>query len=203
MSEGKKDGTEEQAESNEDTFLSSAWRAIHKEPAKAAALAYFWIIAIGYARTFGNTMHFGINLVDLASPSDYLLAGVRDPIVVLLAALTGAIIYNLWRRARTRPQTRLVLWGVVFASLTVSVFGSATYRHAVVKGAWRDTFFAPMNLSVRLSSEKGEPEGKLQAARIVAVTAEFFVFYISSSENEGEVRVVRRSIVRELSRQLP
>jgi hypothetical protein len=78
------------------SFWAQLWKKVRNQPATAAAMAYFWIVAVGFAHLLGSGLAFRINVIDLASPSDFLVAALRDPLVILLAALTGILLFKLW-----------------------------------------------------------------------------------------------------------
>ena len=63
-------------------FWHAVWTRLQKDPAAASAVAYFWVIAVGFAHLFGSGMAFNLNVIDLASPSDFLVAGVRQAWIV-------------------------------------------------------------------------------------------------------------------------
>lgn len=170
-----------------DSLLLAAWKHVLKEPAKVAALAYFWITAVGFARTFGNTMPFGINAIDLASPSDFLLAGLRDPLVVVVAAVSAVVLYMMWGKALTSQRWRRALGPSIVVILVISVFGSAWYRHRVIAGPWRDTSFAPLPMTVTFDGE----QAAMTDLRLVATTAEFIIFY----RTPGETVIVKRDTI--------
>jgi hypothetical protein len=179
-------------------FWFLVWGKVREEPAQAAALAYFWLIAVGFAHLFGSGMAFSINIIDLASPADFLVAGLRDPVVTFLAALTGLLLYTLW--GRWLDNTRSLSWLAALAGalLILGACLSAAYRHAVVLGVLRTWPGAPQPLTITFKGEEGS--GKLvECARIGVVTADFIVLGIDPCAAAGSGRrlIVARSEIKQ------
>ncbi len=178
-------------------FWIKAWNKLREEPAQAAALAYFWLVAVGFSHLFGSGLAFEINIIDLASPGDFLVAGLRDPFITLLAGLTGLCLYSLWGRWLRSPGRMWFLALLVVVLLGVCAYLSGAYRHAVVAGAWRTWPGSPQPLTVTLSKgADGEPE-VIECARIGVATADFIVFGTNPCSTQGAKRiVVARSEIR-------
>src|SRR4051794_20773188 len=110
------------------TLIKAAWASVLEDPAKAAGIAYVWLTAVGFAHLFGSGMAFGLNVIDLASPSDFLLAGLRDPFVTLLAALSGWGLYSMWSKAISSRRARRTLLPVALVLLLAGALLSGCYR---------------------------------------------------------------------------
>jgi hypothetical protein len=176
------------------SFMGAARHHILEEPAKGVALAYLWLTALGYTRTFGDGIAFGVNAIDLASPSDFLLAGLRDPIVVLVAAVSGIGLYWIWGKSVASRLWRLTLALTVLAFLVLGIVASGAYRHAVVAGKFKDCSFAPRLMTVTLDeSQDGHPVA-LAGLRIVLTTTDFVFFY----REPNETLIVKKSTIRRM-----
>lgn len=161
-----------------ESFSISLRRALRKEPAKAVALLYAWLTAVGFARMFGSAMPFGINAIDLASPADFLLAGFRDPFVGLVALASALGLYWLWDRSLKHPKIRWVLAGTALVWLVVCSAGSSVYRRAVVTGSWRNKCFAPLPMTILLKKDASEPAPRTTTGRLVLATSGFLVVHV-------------------------
>ena len=127
---------------------------------------------------FGSGMAFGINAIDLSSPSDFLLAGFRDPALGAIAVIAGLGLYGLWGKGLTNRRYRLALAPTAMVFLMMVSAGSSVYRYAVVAGRWRDSSFGPLEMKVSLKKE-GEGNGVtgVENVKLVLATAEFLVFH--------------------------
>lgn len=172
---------EEPAERS-DSIVVAARQQILKDPSKAAGFAYLWLTAVGFTRVFGDGIHFGVNTVDLASPSDFLLAGLRDPIAAVAAAISGAGLYWMWGKGMTSRGWRIALGPTALALLAVGIYGSAAYRHAVVAGSWQNARFAPLPSVVTLDHDHDGTLDTISDLRLVLSTADYFVFHRAPDE---------------------
>ena len=84
----------------------AAWKSLLAEPAKAVGLADFRLTAIGFARLFGTGIAFGFNPIDLAAPTDFLVAGLRDPLVVVASEPPQRTLYWIWGRGLAQKAWR-------------------------------------------------------------------------------------------------
>ncbi len=75
------------------------------------SLGYLTMIAVGMFHNFALFYRFGINVLDFAEPSDFLLAPLRDPLVMVATILPAVVIFGSlislqgwsdrqWRRRR-------------------------------------------------------------------------------------------------------
>jgi hypothetical protein len=157
-------------------FFAAAWKLLKKDPSKAAALAYLWLTAVGVGRLFGTSVAFGLNAVDWASPGDFLVAGVRDPIAAALALVALLGIAWFWHRGITRAKWRWLTAVATGTLLLLAIMGSSAYRWAVVRGPWKD-HGGPVPMTVTF--EKGE--APIPGLRIIETTTEFALFYDEAS----------------------
>lgn len=175
-------------EEEEKPKASTGWQSMHLEPGKWAALGYAWLSAVGFAHLFGNGIAFGVNIIDLATVNDFLVAGIRNPIVPILAGLTGWGLYGIWQAARDNPTLRFALVPTVLVLLALAALLSGAYRQSVVSGAMSDQSFAPRDLKVAV-----EPGVELPSRlRLALATSDYLVF----GDEDGESWVVARSAVR-------
>lgn len=58
----------------------------------AITVGYLGLVAVGMLHTFFRYRRFGINVLDFADPSDFLLAPIRDPLVIAATVIPGALI---------------------------------------------------------------------------------------------------------------
>lgn len=158
-------------------FLTAARNEILKEPSKAAAVAYLWLTAVGFARIFGIGWAFGVNAIDFTSPSDFLLAGVRDPFVGLAAAVSGAALFWMSGKGATRRGWRLAVVPTALVLLALGAFCSKAYRYAVVAGSWSDASSAPRPSTVTVDHEHDGTLDTITCARLVLSTSDYLVFY--------------------------
>jgi len=63
-------------------------------------VGYLVLIAIGMLHTFVRFRRFGINILDFAEPSDFLLAPVRDPLVILATIIPVLLVSGYLRAAK-------------------------------------------------------------------------------------------------------
>lgn len=176
-------------------LLRAAWRTILKDPAKAAALGYFWLTALGFCRIFGNGCAFGINAVDLASPSDFLVAGLRDPLVVLAAGISGAGLYWMWGKSLEDVRWRRALGPVIVALLALTVLGAGGYRYAVVAGPWNQSILAPFPMSVTLDQLRDGQPVTMEGLRIVLGTSDCLIFH----HEPNETIVLKKDTVKKMA----
>jgi hypothetical protein len=157
-------------------FWDVTWKKMREEPAQAAALAYFWLVCVGFAHLFGTGFAFDINVIDLASPADFLVAGLRDPFVTLMGAVTGLALYTLWGRWRGKVHRLWLLAILAVLSLALCAVLSAMYRHAVVAGPARLRWGAPHPLKIAKGDEI------IDCARIGVTTSDFIVVEIDPAK---------------------
>jgi hypothetical protein len=147
----------------------AAWAQLREDPAKAAGIAYVWLTAVGFAHLFGSGMAFGLNVIDLASPSDFLLAGLRDPVVTLLAALSGWGLYWLWGKSLRSVGARRALVPAMLALLVAGAWTSGWYRRSVVTGALQG--IGPLRLAIAIDGQ----DGPLTGVKLAVATSEFWI----------------------------
>ena len=73
--------------------------------ALAITLAYLFLAAVGMLHRGFVFLHFRINLLDYAEPSDLLLAALRDPLIVLVCIAPIPLV-ALYFRGAARLRTR-------------------------------------------------------------------------------------------------
>ena len=164
-------------------FWHAVWTRLQKDPAAASAVAYFWVIAVGFAHLFGSGMAFNLNVIDLASPSDFLVAGVRDPLVTLLSSVSGVGLYLAIGNAVRNARAPAVPAAIAVALLIGGAVLSFTYRWAVVFGPLWNRATTPAPVAVTL---KGDVHETVQCARIGVTTANFIVFGVDPPCDGGE-----------------
>jgi hypothetical protein len=180
-------------------ILDSAWKLIRKDPGKGLTLAYLWLTAVGFARLFGTGIGFGINAIDLASPTDFLVAGLRDPFAVILACLSGWGLVAIWRRSLTNVRWKRLLAPGAVALLFVALLASCWYRQSVVKGGRLSNLMGPLPMTVTLDSK--EPAvSALSDVKLVLSTVGFIVFYRPSDQ---AVLVIKRDAINRMELRLP
>src|SRR5580765_170671 len=102
--------------------LRSSWfdwllGTLRHEPAHALTLFYIGTSALGLWASYCFFRSFGIPVMDYMDPSDYITAGLRDPMyfLVIIAALVFAFLTNFREYARRKgpeyyEQTRSAHW---------------------------------------------------------------------------------------------
>lgn len=153
-------------------LIASALHYVRDDPTRVLSLGYAWLTAVGFARLFGNGAEFGINAIEIASPSDFLVAGLRDPLAIVLAAMTGFGLFRLWSTFERKRNVGPLLTVAALLVLCLAASLSAAYRRAVITGPWRDASFAPLLARVTIGDSP-----TLEDLRIVFTTADFIVFY--------------------------
>jgi len=75
------------AEGNEDSIVLQASRRMQREPALLFTTAYLLVSALGLWCSYWFYRGFGISILDYLQASDFLVAGVRDPVYIGLLLL--------------------------------------------------------------------------------------------------------------------
>jgi len=174
-------------------LLAATWKVIREDPAKGLGIVYLWFTAVGFARLFGSGIAFGINAIDLASPADFLTAGVRDPFAVLLAFLSGIGLLRIWRKGLTSSAWRRCLAPTAGVLLLIAILASSWYRHAVIAGSGYLSRWGPVGMTVTTDAKEsaGPPSSGL---KLVLSTSGFLVFFRSTDKHV--VLIKRDSITR-------
>lgn len=82
-------------------------------------LSYLALVAIGMFHSVLGYRHFGINILDYAEASDFLLAPFRDPMVMLVTVLPAVLAlaylrfferYSTRMRERRRAEGKALAW---------------------------------------------------------------------------------------------
>lgn len=168
----------------------AAWNKVREEPAQAAASAYFWLLAVGFAYLFGTGLAFDVNVIDFASASDFLVAGLRNPLVPLLAAVTGALLYAAWGHALGSFRALLRLAANAVLLLVAAAGLSYGYRSLVVFGAGKGLPGAPKMLRIRVSDDAADD----LCGRIGVATSDFIVFGCDTPDAKIALVVARGQI---------
>jgi len=150
-------------------LLARLWIHALKHPPILGGVMYAWLTAVGFAHLFGTGIGIGVNLVDLAATSDFLLSGLRNPIVTLLAIASGCgMFYAIGRAVTRRSSGILVFAGAVTLLVTCAVL-AAGYRRSVTSGFLSHHWGAPCPMVVRLEGDE------TWTGRFGAATADFIV----------------------------
>jgi hypothetical protein len=177
-----------------DSRLRAFWFLVDKEPIRLLAIAYGWLVAVGFAHLFGTGFAFGLNVVDLASPTDFLIAGLRDPFVTLAAGWSGWGLYVIWRSALTSRFWHRALVPSATALLLLCAFASYAYRNSIVRGPWCDSHkLAPELFDVTLGNAS-----EAELLRIGVTTADFIVF----AATDGSAVIAKRDDVKRMHQHL-
>lgn len=93
--------------------FAGLFHVMREQPALAVTLAYVALTAAGMLYEFNLFRRFGLNILDYADPSDFVLASLRDPVVVLLCLVPVPLLYalsrtgdHMRRRVRRRREAR-------------------------------------------------------------------------------------------------
>jgi hypothetical protein len=126
-----------------DPWLVRTWRLLLREPSLLVATTYLFVSFIGLWASFWFYRMFGLPILEYMQASDYLVAGLRDPVYVallgfsaLLAALISwpefyrvrepervAILRRRWWGRLVFPEHRWLRWqGLGMAPVTGVVF---------------------------------------------------------------------------------
>ena len=71
---------------------SVAEKVVREHPTLVVTLAYLGLTAIGMIRDLWFYRYFGINILDYSEPGDFLLAAMRNPVVIVLSLLPIGIL---------------------------------------------------------------------------------------------------------------
>lgn len=80
-------------------------KLLRKDPALSFTFGYLFLTTVGIAYECWFFHYFGVNVLEYADFSDFLLAAVREPVVILLSVVSAAVILTLQEinyRARLR-----------------------------------------------------------------------------------------------------
>ncbi|NIN66192.1 MAG: hypothetical protein GTO63_16160 [Anaerolineae bacterium] len=95
-------------ESSEQQPLFGLFRAIaklfRKHPAIGLTLVYAQVSSMGVMYMWGLFRAFGINIMEFAEPGDFLLSGLKQPVVLTIALVGGASAYVLLLLDRAAPR---------------------------------------------------------------------------------------------------
>lgn len=75
------------SEGNEDSIVLQASRRMQREPALLFTTAYLLVSALGLWCSYWFYRGFGVSILDYLQASDFLVAGVRDPVYIGLLLL--------------------------------------------------------------------------------------------------------------------
>lgn len=171
----------------------------------AFTLAYVFLSALGMLHTSLVFLRFRVNIFDFAEPSDFLLAALRDPLVVLVCVAPVPFFWGQHRLFRwlegryprwsdwSRRVFRTGSFGAaatrrmnVLATLLWALAFSLNYANLVsdriVRGEGK-------RVQVHLASEGLRPEGALPASRplLLGRTSSFVFLYYPA---ERQTRIV-------------
>jgi hypothetical protein len=167
--------------------IRRAGELIVRHEGLAITLAYLGLIALGMFHSALYFNEFGVNIVDFAEVSDFLLAPVRDPLVVLVSILPLLIVWvyrrmtlaavDRWPRAlrfggRDRSPRMAWVWG--FAALLWVVAFNMHYVNWLT-----DRIKAGEGTAVAAAFTDGSPVGGGTAAPLLLLrgTSKFAFFY--------------------------
>ncbi|MBS0217214.1 MAG: hypothetical protein JSR63_03425 [Proteobacteria bacterium] len=87
-------------------WLDWLLRALRHEPTHALTLFYIGTSALGLWASYWFFRSFGIPVIDYMDPSDYITAGLRDPMyfLMIIAALALTFVLNFHEYARRKGQ---------------------------------------------------------------------------------------------------
>jgi hypothetical protein len=173
---------------------SALLKLLRKEPALGFTLGYLFLAAVGITYDVWFFHYFGVNVLNYADFSDFLLAAVREPLVMTFTVLSAAFILLLQEmnyRARVRfpaydrmcrnPQAgmgqsnRFLSAYIQVLVLIVGYFGwiftpiYARYRAGQIQAG------RSAKVVVRLSSEP--PATVAQESHIIGTTSQFVFLY--------------------------
>ncbi|MBC7805492.1 MAG: hypothetical protein H7145_05010 [Akkermansiaceae bacterium] len=74
---------------------SALLELLRREPALGFTLAYLFLAAVGITYDFWFFLFFGVNVLNYADFSDFLLAAVREPLVMAFTVLSAVCILLL------------------------------------------------------------------------------------------------------------
>jgi hypothetical protein len=121
-----------------DPAASPRYQRLADHLGTAVTLSYLALVAIGMFHSVLDYRHFGINILDYAEASDFLLAPFRDPMVMVVTVLPAVLAWAYLRsvdRYSTRVRARRRAAGEVRA-VTPRWRGSSRCNRSLPP-AWR------------------------------------------------------------------
>jgi hypothetical protein len=89
-----------------DLSKNVAWVLAREHPTLGLTLAYLALTFVGMIHDLWFYFYFKINILDFSETSDFLLAAIRNPLVILLSLLPIALLFVLQRvRATARKKS--------------------------------------------------------------------------------------------------
>jgi hypothetical protein len=97
-----------------DTIAPHIFQTLLREPALAITLGYLFVAMAGIFYNYTFYRHFGVPVLTLSQVGDFLVAGIQQPMAILLVLSTFPIIwlidrFNLDRRRRRVARRELLL----------------------------------------------------------------------------------------------
>lgn len=80
-------------------------KLLKREPALSLSLAYLFLTAVGITYDWWFYLFFGVNILEYADFTDFLLAAVREPLVMVFTVLSAVIIL-LFQEMNYRARIR-------------------------------------------------------------------------------------------------
>ncbi len=98
-----------------DTVTPHIFRTLRREPALAITLAYLFVAMAGIFYNYTFYLKFGVPVLTLSQVSDFLVAGIQQPMALLLVLSTLPLVwlidrfnaYTRRRRSERREKLRL------------------------------------------------------------------------------------------------
>jgi hypothetical protein len=183
-----------------DPAASPRYQRLADHLGTAVTLSYLALVAIGMFHSVLGYRHFGINILDYAEASDFLLAPFRDPMVMVVTVLPAVLAWAYLRsvdrystrvRERRRAAGEVIAWWessdatlarikplqpfLAAGMALVWVFTSAdTYQRKLAESAMRGE---GQNVVVELTDgtvDGGTPRRPLV---MIGATSRYFIFF--------------------------
>lgn len=185
-------------------ILKSIARYSLQHPALMLTLAYVYVSAIGVAYTSALFSTFGINILDFAETTDFLLAALRQPVALVLSAVLAAVWvgYLLLVYAILGLPERAHAW----VTRSVSTLPGRLPRFVIGFGHWRYTVgrFYPMFFALavalallawcRGSLDSLSRLADREAGRITSGESALLVVELISSDAEDPSAIIEENV---------
>ena len=186
---------------------SVARTTMREHPTLVLTLAYLGLTAVGLMRDWWFYRYFGINILDYSETGDFLLAAIRNPLVILLGLLPVGIIYGAAyvreaalakspkyrayaeRYSRTRWNSvgfRAFIYGwfvIVYAALFTQLY------------SFREVSTIKAGAGTRVSLIRTDGVSSAEYPIFLGSTAKFFFLYYPSRKETEVVPIENTTVV--------
>lgn len=110
-----------------DLSRNVAWVLAREHPTLGLTLLYLALTFVGMIHDLWFYLYFKINILDFSETSDFLLAAIRNPLVILLSLLPVALLFAL-QRARVTARNKSARYDAFSRKIDSSRWNSLSAR---------------------------------------------------------------------------